>query len=345
MIACIGKNNRGRFLFEKLHQIDKRFVDLGVVEESRPALLTGFVKSVSWDLGQMKRDARFSPDYRRAMTKRSIGLIDALQDEVEAVIYWGATNMPVDPKRHRFPWYIVTDGPFDPNDSSYPVEWKPARWSNSYFADQSQIYHSCNHVFTLSEWARQKIIKVHGVSTDKVTKIGWGPLGCIGPPLKLPEGGKKVFLSVGSDWYRKGMDIVAEAGAIAAKHNEDIETIIIGEPNGLVIQAAKGVTLVPGLLPSTVVHSLMRQATAVVVASRFDASPHVIPEALQYGVRVIGNNVCGIPEMVEPQNLLDRLDAISLSRIMLAQSGAREENRRDYWQEAATAIVKTLATA
>jgi glycosyltransferase involved in cell wall biosynthesis len=36
----------------------------------------------------------------------------------------------------------------------------------------------------------------------------------------------------------------------------------------------------------------------LVVASRFDASPHIVAEALQLGVPVIGSDVCGIPEAV-----------------------------------------------
>jgi len=337
MIACIGKNNRGRYLFEELNKIDGRFVDLGVIQEDRGALLSGFLKSATWDLGQMKRDARFSPDFRRAMTKQCVELIDSAPEPVEGVVYWGATNMPVDPKRHRFPWYVVTDGPFDPKDPSYPVEWTPARWSRSYFDDQAEVFHTATHVFTLSEWARKKIITVHGVSPDKVTKIGWGPLGCIGPPIQLPEGGKKIFLSIGSDWYRKGMDIVAEAGGLLAEERGDVETIIIGEPNGLNIKPRKGVTLIPQLLPWTVVHALIRQSTAVIVASRFDASPHVIPEALQYGVPVIGSNVCGIPEAVSdncvtkdnnPKTLVSTLSNLTQSSV----------DQADTWQRCAVNV-------
>lgn len=349
MIACIGKNNRGRFLFEELHKIDERFVDLGVIEDDRSALWSGLLKSATWDIGKMKRDARFSSDYRRAMTRQCIDLIDSSPSPIEGVVYWGATNMPVDPKRHKFPWYVVTDGPFDPNDPAYPVEWKPSRWSRSYFDDQAEIFHSATHVFTLSEWARKKIISVHVVSPDKVTKIGWGPLGCIGPPIKLPEGGKKIFLSVGSDWYRKGMDIVAEAGAMLAEERDDVETIIIGEPNGLTLESLKGVTIIPRLLPWTIIHTLMRQSATVVVASRFDASPHVISEALQYQVPVIGSRVCGIAEPLVDTNGCQVIDRITASGLSEAMRQALMNDKRPpaivrgaTWNEAAEVVAKQI---
>jgi glycosyltransferase involved in cell wall biosynthesis len=302
MIACIAKNDRGRGVFARLRTLDARYHDLGFIEPDRGALWRGFLKSATPDLLQMKRDARVSPDFLNAVTARCVAALDAVNEPIEALLYWGATNIPVDANKHKFPYFVVTDGPFDPDDPTYPIEWKPQRWAKTYFEMQRELYRGAAHVFGLSQWAADKVADVHGVARERVSKCGWGPLGNYGPPTLDPPTGKKLFLSVGSEWRRKGMDVVSEAGAAIHAENPDVETIIAGVPVDLQLPARKGVHLLATHTPSAVVHSLMRQATGFIIAARFDASPHVIYEALQYGTPVIGTRTCGVPEAIDEPN-------------------------------------------
>jgi len=302
MIACIAKNDRGRPLFSALAALNPRYRDLGYATGTQSALRHGFASSVGLDIAQMKRDARFSPQFLASLSNSCSELLRAQSEKVDAVIYWGATNLPFNRAQKSYPYYIISDGPFDPNDDSYPVEWKPKRWATQYLATQREVFSGAVHTFTLSDWARNKIISVHGISPEKVSKVGWGPLGCIGDAIYEVGINKKILLSVGSDWRRKGMDVVAEAGAMIAKEFPDVQTVLMGVPGDLVIKPAPGVLLMPYAVPSTVVHTMMRQRTAFIIAARFDASPHVIYEALQYGTPVIGTNTCGVPEAIDAPN-------------------------------------------
>lgn len=296
MIACLAKNKRGRPLFEELTSGDGSFQYLGEPQEDRTVLAKAVLMSFRGDIQAAKRDARFSPIYLADLTRQCIEKIDSVGEVPSAVLYWGATNLPIDPARQDVPLFIVTDGPFDPDDPTYPVEWRPQRWARSYFDAQHRLFDRARHIFTLSEWARQKVIAVHGQPSGKVSKCGWGPIGCFGPARLEPFGGRTIFLSVGSEWKRKGMDLVAQAGARLRSERDDVETIIVGSPVDLRIEPAPGVSLMPYPTPAPIVHALMREASCLVLAARFDASPHVIFEALQYGTPVIGTNTCGVPE-------------------------------------------------
>ncbi len=299
MIACIGKNNRCKPLFQALSELDERFRFIGLANVDQSAKVLGALMSASPSKERTRQLLEFSPPVTASLERSCVVLLDSLNERPEAILYWGATNLPVSGKYADLPYYIVTDGPYDPDDPIYPDIWQPGKWAKRYLDLQRRVFEGARHIFTLSEWARQKVIKVHSIDAGKVTRIGWGPLYCIGPPLDRPVKGKKIVLSVGNHWHIKGMDLVAEAGALLHQEDKDVETIIIGDPHGMAIQPQRGVTLIPHSLPVSAVHAIMRQASVLVVASRFDASPHVIPEAYQYGVPVVGSNVCGIPEVLQ----------------------------------------------
>ena len=234
------------------------------------------------------------------MEKNGCALL-ARHPDATAVLYWGAMNFPMDIKKCALPYYIITDGPFDPNDQTYPVEWKPRRWASDYFERQRRIYLGAEHVFTLSEWAREKLISVHNLQPGQVTRIGWGPMHAgSAPRFEMERSG--YFLSVGNEWARKGMDIVAAAGASFNRKYPEARTIIVGNPRGLTIPAMPGVTQTPHALPGSEIQTLIANARCLIIGSRFDASPHVTFEALQAGTPVIGTAVAGIPEGVQEPN-------------------------------------------
>ena len=213
--------------------------------------------------------------------------------ELESVLYWGATNRPTS----KLPYFIISDGPFDPADNSYPEEWVPKRWSKSYFARQKKIYREAEHVFTLSRWAAEKIRDVHNVRLENITVIGWGPLQpCSSPTLTPPNG--DYFVSVGSGWSCKGMDVLAAAGESLHGSHPKSSLVLVGDPRGFKVRQRPGLKLIPRSVSGKQAQELISNARALVVGSHFDASPHVIMEAFQAGTPVIASRVCGIPEVV-----------------------------------------------
>jgi glycosyltransferase involved in cell wall biosynthesis len=293
MLACISKNDRARLLFAELKQLNPAMIDLGYVRASRFAKGAGALSALTLNAAQLRTDMDFSPIVAKDMQRQTEEKIRR-HPGISHVLQWGAMYAPV-ARGSRLPYSIVTDGPYDPNDPLYPVEWRPVRWSGTYFERQRAVYCDAAHVFTLSTWARNKLLNLHGLDPNKVVRIGWGPMFTVDAPNMTPAD-PPYFVSIGNEWYRKGMDIVAEAGHKLHLRHPQVTTVIAGEPRGLSIPTLAGVRQIRRCLAIEEVKKLLAGARALIVASRFDASPHIIMEALQLGTPVIGSDVCGIPE-------------------------------------------------
>jgi glycosyltransferase involved in cell wall biosynthesis len=331
MIALLAKNARAEVFFEELARLDSRYRYLGKAQIDRAALVKGALMSLSSDIRLMKLDARRSPQAAQSLTESCERLLAAASEPLEGVIYWGATNEPFSEGRFAVPYFIITDGPYDPSDPIYPQEWVPRKWPDKYVELQGRIYRRAAAVFCLSNWAREKLLKVHDLDPDKVVRIGWGPLGTIGAPAPPPPDGKKLFVSIGSPWQLKNMHLIAEAGERVHKQRPDVVTVVGGKPDGPTPPSRQGVIQMPSVVPLLVGQALMRQATALLITSSFDASPHVVYEALQYGTPVIGTRVCGIPEAIEEPNggiVIERPDTDLIERAMLAILDQDPEEQR-----------------
>ncbi len=297
MIACFGKHGRSILLYSELQKLSPAFKDIGVAGPDRYAVYLSALLSIRLNYRQSYTDMQFSPLLAMNMEKNGCALL-ARHPDASAVLYWGAMSFPMDLKRCTLPYYIITDGPCDPEDKTYPLEWKPRRWGAEYFQRQRRIYSGAEHVFTLSGWAREKLISVHNLRPERVTRVGWGPMHpeC-SPRFEMQRSG--YFLSVGNEWRRKGMDHVAAAGNLLNRKYPDATTVIVGRPRGLKVPTMPGVLQVPHALPGIVTQALMANARCLIIGSRFDASPHVTFEALQTGTPVIGTDVAGIPEGIQ----------------------------------------------
>ncbi|MCX7800399.1 MAG: glycosyltransferase family 4 protein [Fimbriimonadales bacterium] len=293
MIACLGRNARGQPLFRELAALEAGFVDLGVAEGSRAALAAGALLSAGPSLRRTRLDARFSPPFLYSALARAQARLDSAPQPLEAALHWGATFLT-----SRAPYAVITDGPYDPNDPTYPDEWRPRRWSRFYLGFQRRVFLGAVRVFTLSDWARRKVLEVHGLPPGRVARIGWGPLGEPAAPALGPR--RPLFVSVGSDWRRKGVDRVAAAARLLAERLPGAETVAVGVPGDGEVPDGPGFRGLRKGLPAARVQELLRDAAALVLPARFDASPHAVYEALRAGTPVVATAVCGIPEAVQP---------------------------------------------
>jgi glycosyltransferase involved in cell wall biosynthesis len=353
MIACFAKHDRSFLLFSELRKLSPAFVDIGVAGPDRSQVYLSALLSIRLNYSQFYTDTYFSPIVARNMEKKGCGLL-ARHPGATAVLYWGAMNFPMDLQKCALPYYIITDGPYDPDDETYPVEWKPRRWGSEYFERQRRIYSGAQHVFTYTDWARNKLMAVHKLPPERVTRMGWGPMHSAGSPqFDMPRNG--YFLSVGNEWHRKGMDFVAEAGALLNRKFPDARTVIVGQPRGLKIPEMSGVIQVRHALPGIVTQTLMANARCFILGSRFDSAGHVTYEALQAGTPVIGSRIGGVPEGIQepeggyvvPVGDVEAL-AAAMEKIWTAEIPEQRTNayrvyqRSGGWRECARKILEVM---
>jgi len=313
MLACISKNDRAHQLFDAIRKLDSSILDLGIVRASRFAKIRGALAGRTLDRAQLRTEMEFSPVVANDM-QRQTGRRIAAYPAITHVLQWGAMYAPV-PASSRLTYSIITDGPFDPEDPAYPVEWTPKRWKAEYFSRQREIYSGARFVFTLSDWARTRLLTLHRVDPAQVVRIGWGPMFQADGP-NLEAAAPPYFVSIGNQWHRKGMDIVAEAGRLVHERHPEVQTIIAGNPAGLEIPAMPGVKLIPRRQSQAEVAGLLRNARGLIVASRFDASPHIIMEALQFGTPVIAASAFGIGENIPTTTLSSECTPAALAERM-----------------------------
>jgi glycosyltransferase involved in cell wall biosynthesis len=310
-IGLLSKNNRAKPLYRAITGMAPQFVDVGVARIHATTKLAALTSSAQWDWKRMRLDAQFSPVQCQSLQRACEKLLSE-EPGVSAVLYWGATNQPTS----RLPYFVISDGPFDPEDSTYPAEWVPRRWAQNYWSRQRNVYREAAHVFTLSQWAAEKIKKVHGLTDHDVTSVGWGPLqSCDG--MSTPAG-EEYFVSIGSGWELKGMDVLAEAGELLHAAQARCSILLAGDPRGFHVRPRPGVKLMPHTVPGAQAQELIAKARGLLIGSWFDASPHVIMEAFQAGTPVIATRVCGIPEVVSAEMgyLVDPGDSGGFARAM-----------------------------
>jgi glycosyltransferase involved in cell wall biosynthesis len=298
MIACTSKNDRATLLFDELKKVRPDIVDLGSIQPSKPVKLLGMISSISINKSNLRNDFHFSPVVANDLERTSVKRLKKIPG-VTHIVQWGATSFPEHPNQAVRSYSVVTDGPYDPEDSSYPSEWIPGRWKEEFFSRQRRIYSKARFIFALSEWGRQKLIKVHGLDPDRVIRIGWGPMFYARRKTEIGQNGRQ-FVSIGNGWQRKGMDVVANAARLLNRRSPGASVVIGGKPFGMEVESGNGVVSIPRGLSRSEVMELIENSRAIIVTSRFDPSPHIILEALQLGTPIVATNLCGMPEVVRP---------------------------------------------
>ena len=168
----------------------------------------------------------------------------------------------------------------------------------------SAAYRRPDHVVTVSEGLRRRMIDDFGVPAAKVSVIP-NPVDI----ARVQDGARAesanvpgdFFLGVGRLTKGKGFDLLIRAGARVAKEGRPVRVVILGEGEDheplLQLARSLGVELsLPGYDPNP--WRLMRDASAVVVPSYNEGFSYVIVEAMACGAPVVATDCFGPRDIV-----------------------------------------------
>jgi alpha-maltose-1-phosphate synthase len=160
---------------------------------------------------------------------------------------------------------------------------------------EQRVFRSAAHILCFAEWARQSVIKDHGIPADRVSTIFPGArLQTFREPT-FEAHDKPRILFVGGDFKRKGgwdlLDVFNSRFAEVAELHFVTNTQIPTPHKNVFVHS--GVSAY-----SERWHELFQSSDFFVMPSYADALPNVFQEAGGQGLALVGTRVGGIPEMI-----------------------------------------------
>ena len=156
-------------------------------------------------------------------------------------------------------------------------------------------YERAKHIFTMSNIVKNSLIQDYGIESQKITAVGSS--GDFQEPYQGEKTfGSKQILFNGSDFKRKGGDLVLNAFQQVKKTLPEAKLVIIGK--NLSIQK-DGIDN-PGHISSrSDLHDLFLKTDLVVAPAYCDPFPTFLMEAMNYGIPCIVSDNDGMPEIVD----------------------------------------------
>ncbi|MBZ8179104.1 glycosyltransferase family 4 protein [Oscillatoria salina] len=162
---------------------------------------------------------------------------------------------------------------------------------------ERQAYQKATHLFTMSEQGKTSLKEDYDVPEEKITVVGSAG------NFQFPYEGKKTFgsqqiLFNGSDFERKGGDLVLKAFPKVREALPNSQLVIIGKK---ILTSEPGI-INPGRISSRdEMRELFLNSDLVVAPSRCEPFQEFLLEALNYGVPCLVSDKDGMPEIIDDQ--------------------------------------------
>jgi alpha-maltose-1-phosphate synthase len=230
----------------------------------------------------------------RARTLTAERILGARENTFDVVFQVGCTFAPGRWQRPR-PYTQYLDCTLIQTHRYWPVAASHGpRALRHWMSLERDVYERARHIFTMSEWARTSVIDDYGIPAERVTATGAGA-NLIPAYDETSAPTAPVALFVGRDFVRKGGPTLLSAWPAVTREVSDAQLWIVGtrdEPR------REGQITWHGGVNADALRELYRQASVLVLPTMYDMSPHVVREALGYGLPCVTTNVGGIPEIV-----------------------------------------------
>jgi len=230
----------------------------------------------------------------RARTLSAERILSAREGAFEVVFQVGCTFAP-GRWQHRRPYTQYLDCTLLLTHRHWPTGASHgAKALRRWVAMERAVYERAHHIFTMSEWARTSLIDEYGIAPDRVTATGAGT-NLIPAPDAVGKHTAPIALFVGREFVRKGGPTLLSAWPAVARSVPGAQLWIVGTSD----QPRSRVSVTwRGRIHADALRDLYRQASVFVLPTMYDMSPHVIREALGYGLPCVTTAVGGIPEIV-----------------------------------------------
>lgn len=169
------------------------------------------------------------------------------------------------------------------------------RERNEWIDLERKAYERAHHLFAVSNLVKSSLITDYGIAPNKISTVGVS-----GNFEKSYEGpktfGSKQILFNGSDFARKGGDVVLAAFRIVKQMIPEAKLIIVGKSLNI---EEDGVINVGSISSRSDIFNLFLGTDLVVAPARCDPFPLFVIEAMNYGIPCVVSANDGMPEIVD----------------------------------------------
>lgn len=223
---------------------------------------------------------------------------------------------------------------------------------DSWFECERLFYSRAKHVFCMNKISEQSLIKDYGIDSNKITVVGSS--GDFLKPLSAEKTfGSKQILFNGSDFARKGGDLVLAAFELVKKAIPEAKLVVVGKK---ISDDIKGI-INSGHVSRIDLHNLFQTTDLVIAPAYCDPFPTFLIEAMNYGIPCIVSANDGMPEIIENNIngiVLDHLTAEYLANkviyllnnpellVAMSHQSQRKIEYQFNWQKIAEKIMNVI---
>jgi starch synthase len=285
-----GPGATAKFLFDALarrHElVDRQGVDLTRFQRYLLAALTVHPDGQQWRTRLYWR-GRLALNLRSLNSRRAVRRVQEPFDLVMQVYGLFRTS--------GAPYALYVDNTIELSRRHWP-EWVAVegRSLDRLYAWERRLYRDALHVFTLGTPAARSVVDFYGVPKERVTVVGAGASFDALP--ESPRGAREpVIVYVGSDWRRKGGDVLIEAFRRVRAELPEARLQIVGttEP-----AAEPGVELLGFVRERERLADLYAKASVFCLPSRFEPYGLAVVEAMAYELPCVVTSGAALEEIV-----------------------------------------------
>ena len=185
---------------------------------------------------------------------------------------------------------------------------------NRWLAFEKRSYDQAESIFVMGASVAASLAADYGIPERKISIVGSATdLGH--PPDGERSFGSKMILFYGSEFERKGGDILLQAFGLVRLAVPDARLIVIGTDRPI---GDPGVSVL-GIVPQAKVSELLLQADIVAAPARCEPFTTFVVEAMNYGTPCIVTRASGISEQIDGGGvILEHLDASLLAEALIS---------------------------
>lgn len=293
---------RHYYIFQAMsqHLEHLQFLPYGDLQQARVTeILSKYLYKVFYKISPKQADKFFYKN-PKAFIKKSLQTerkIFQLSYTPDLVIHLFGTYSPFWQK-FDIPYAMYLDYTMSLVETSW-LPWAPftsrEEW-NAWINCERRAYQQAHHLLPMSDVVKQSLIEDYGIEPEKITVVG-----SAANFQEIYEGdkkfGSKQILFNGSDFERKGGDLVLAAFEKVKQEIPEAKLIIVGKQLGLTTN--NGVENLGKISSRLEMQNLFLKTDLVVAPAYCEPYGLFLVEAMNYGVPCVVSASGGMPEIVD----------------------------------------------